>query len=98
MDPQHTKSSHAQAPVQPGDAAYQRAASTAGKAHPADIQRALAALDEFTELVPDASERARLLSLPEHVEAAWHEGRMLPVLRAHARRITQATENQRRAT
>jgi hypothetical protein len=34
------------------------------------------------ELVPDAAARATLLRVPEQVDAAWLEGRMLPVLRA----------------
>jgi hypothetical protein len=34
------------------------------------------------ELVPDADERAGLLKVPANVDAAWLEGRMLPVLRA----------------
>lgn len=34
------------------------------------------------ELVPDSNERAALLKVPATVDAAWLEGRMLPVLRA----------------
>lgn len=36
----------------------------------------------LSELVPVAEDRAVLLRIPVSVEAAWSEGRMLPVLRA----------------
>jgi hypothetical protein len=39
------------------------------------------------ELVPDAVERATLLRVPESVDAAWQEGRMLPVLRAQRKTL-----------
>ena len=39
---------------------------------------------KLCELVDDATERAELLGVPPTVDAAWTNGRMLPVL--HARR------------
>ncbi|MCW2924512.1 MAG: hypothetical protein JWM98_1916 [Thermoleophilia bacterium] len=51
--------------------------------------RVLADFQRLVEAVPDAAHRAALLGVPEPVDAAWREGRMLPVLRARARRITE---------
>ena len=34
------------------------------------------------ELVPDATERAALVQVPAAVDAAWLDGKMVPVLRA----------------
>jgi len=39
------------------------------------------------ELEPDAAKRAAALGIPPAVEAAWSDGRMLPVLRAKTKAI-----------
>jgi len=39
------------------------------------------------ELVPDVDLRIKFLRVPAAVDAAWTEARMLPVLRAQAKRI-----------
>lgn len=43
-------------------------------------------------LVPDPQERADLIGVPASVDAAWLEGRMLPVLRAQRKHIQAAIE------
>jgi hypothetical protein len=42
---------------------------------------------ELNERVEDAAERARLLGVPPEVEAAWHEGRGLPILKARRKAL-----------
>lgn len=49
------------------------------------------------ELIPDPAERAALLRVPVTVDAAWLDGRMLPVLRAQRKMIQAAVERLERA-
>jgi hypothetical protein len=42
---------------------------------------------ELCERVEDPAERARLLGVPPNVEAAWREGRALPILRARRKAL-----------
>ena len=48
------------------------------------------------ELMPDAAERTKLLRAPANVEAAWHEGKMLPLLRARRKAIEGAVQRLER--
>jgi len=53
--------------------------------------------NRLSELISDASKRAALLGVPEAVDAAWAEGRMLPVLRAKQRVLQSAVLTAERA-
>jgi hypothetical protein len=66
---------------QPGGHAWQQ---TGGGS---EDERLFEQLTELCERVEDAEERARLLGVPPEVEAAWHEGRALPILRARRKAL-----------
>ncbi|MCW2924513.1 MAG: hypothetical protein JWM98_1917 [Thermoleophilia bacterium] len=90
----HFDTSHRSDSMTPNQgSAFGTAQTLAGRQHPADIMRSMAQLEQLAaERLPDAAERAKAIGVTEQVEAAWHEGRMLPVLRARARRITELLE------
>ena len=58
-------------------------------AAPAD-QRLFDLHHRLCELIEDADERVERLGIPAAVDAAWREGRMLPVLRAHGKKLQLA--------
>ncbi|MCW2972858.1 MAG: hypothetical protein JWN72_1131 [Thermoleophilia bacterium] len=73
---------------------------TGGQVAPGPDQAVLELHARLVALVPDAEERAALLRVPTKVDAAWSEGRMLPVLRAqrkslmaHVARLERAAAN-----
>jgi hypothetical protein len=56
-------------------------AKRGGHRHDAADEAVLEAHARLCELVPDQAARAAMLKVPPAVDAAWLEGRMLPVLR-----------------
>jgi hypothetical protein len=48
---------------------------------------------ELCERVEDPAERARLLGVSPAIEAAWREGRALPILRARRKALADALRN-----
>jgi len=57
-------------------------ATRGGRTQDAAILALFEVHDRLRDLQPDPDERAKLLGVTPAVEAAWIEGRMLPVLRA----------------
>jgi hypothetical protein len=45
---------------------------------------------ELCERVPDAAERAALVGVSVEVDEMWRQGKALPVLRAHRKKIERA--------
>ena len=52
---------------------------------------------ELCEQVPDAETRASLVGVSVEVDEAWRQGKRLPVLRAHRKRIERALNAAPRA-
>lgn len=63
---------------------------TTGSRGDSDDERLVQQFSEICKLVEDSTERARLLGVAVRVDAAWQEGKMLPLLRAH-RKVIERT-------
>lgn len=66
------------------------AGARGGRSNDPGIQALLDVHDRLCELEPDVAERAALLGITPEVDAAWREGRMLPVLRARGSAMRKA--------
>jgi len=75
--------------AQPAGSGYPRKEGSAGGASDAGDE-ALRLFGELCDLVPDPAERAALIGVGTDQDAAWCDGKQMPVLRAQRRAIAAA--------
>ena len=66
------------------------AADAAAPTHAQAGDEASRLFAELCERVPDAEARAALVSVTVELDEAWRQGKRLPLLRAHRKRIERA--------
>ena len=96
MGSQLKKAHRTHALAQPAGAGYPHEAAKSGApGSPSGEAERLYA--ELCRRVPAASDRATLLGVPVEQDAAWHNGRQLPLLRARRKALAAAVADLAKA-